>query len=178
MKVVIHDRTELLPDDLRAYAEGKVGRLSRHFDGVLDTVVEFDFERHRSQEPTPVVRIIVHTDGHNGPVLRAQEDGVDHQAALDLALDKIDRQVVRFKERLKGRKAREVIGEPDRDGTPRVRPDRLKVHLRPQSPEQAREELDDSGNVFYLFLNEETGEVNCAYRRNDGSTAVIEPLVK
>lgn len=178
MKVVIHDRTEQLPPKLRQYTEQKVDRLSRHYDRVLDVLVEFDLEQKRSQAPISLVQMTVHLDGHNGPVLRAEERATEFQAALDLVLDKMDRQLLKLKERIKERKAKVgAAGLLDSGPPPRALPERIQLHLRPESPDEARGALDSNGHTFHLFLNEETGDVNVAFKRADGSTAIIEPLV-
>ena len=109
---MVHDRTGELPDRLRTYAERKLVRLSRHFDRVLAAEVEFKPEKRRSQDPAHVVTITVHMDGRRHPVASAREADLSRQTALDLALDKIDRQVVKLKEKIKERK------RPDPDAAP------------------------------------------------------------
>lgn len=175
MKVVIHDRTDGLPARMRAYTEGKLTRLSRHFDKVLEAEVEFDRERKRSQEPARVVRITVRALGRKMPLIKAHERGPDLQATLDLALDKVDRQIVKLKERVKSRKK-----APERQPvSPTViLPERVRMRLYPESIEQAEAALASNGQVFHVFLNEDSGEVNIAFRRHDGRLAVIEPVIR
>jgi putative sigma-54 modulation protein len=182
VKVVIHDRTEEAPARLRGYAERKLTRLSRHFDRVLHAEVEFCNE-HKRNEPARMVRILVHMDGRHGPLLKARETAPELQAALDLALDKLDRQVVRLKEKIK-KKPRPASVRHAGDtallmaATVRERiPERLRVRLRPESVEDAKQALEANGHVFRVFLDEDSGEINVAYRRGDGSVAVIEPVV-
>jgi len=178
VRVVVHDRTGELPDRLRTYAERKLVRLSRHFDRVLDAEVEFKPERRRSQEPAQVVTITVHMDGRRHPVASAREADLSRQTALDLALDKIDRQVVKLKEKIKERK------RPDPDAAPvplKVSgngPARIRLKLRPESLQEAEAVLRrDDSQQFHLFLDEDSGEIQLVYRRLDGSVAVIEPVI-
>jgi ribosome hibernation promoting factor len=176
---VVHDRTGELPERLRTYAERKLVRLSRHFDRVLDAEVEFKPERRRSQDPAHVVTITVHMDGRRHPVASAREADLDRHAALDLALDKIDRQVTKLKEKIKERKrpsaenAAPVALKVSGNG-----PARIRLKLRPESLQEAEAVLRrDDGQHFHLFLDEDTGGIQLVYRRQDGSLAVIEPVV-
>ncbi len=180
MKVVIHDRTEDLPPSLREYAERKLARLSRHYDRVVEAEVHFEEERLRSQKRVHVSRIIVHLDGRNSPVLKAEERAVDPQFALDLALDDLDRQVVKLKEKVKVRKSPASSPQPARTaaaGRNGAEVERRQAFLRPESLEHARAVLEADGDLFHVFLNESSGEVNVIYRRADGGLAVIEPVI-
>jgi len=104
VKVVLHDRTNGLGQEVRDTAQRKLDRLARHFGKVVDAEVEFLEERKQSDLTTFVCRIVVHLDGRRAPVLYAHERGADPQSALDLALDKIDRQVIAFKEKVTHRR--------------------------------------------------------------------------
>lgn len=182
MRVVLHDRTDGLGQEVRATAERKLSRLERHFGKVADAEIEFSEEQKRSGLAVTVCRINVHLDGRRAPVLQARERGADPQSALDLALDKIDRQVVRFKEKVTNRKqAVSPVRVPAQEElAPRARstePERLRLKLRPMSVEEAVEELLADTQPFLVFLDEDSGSTLIAVKRADGSPAVIEPVV-
>lgn len=181
MKVVIHDQAEV-PARLRSHAEQRLARLSHHWDRILDTEVHFGMERKRSQEPGHLVRIVVRMDGRKHSLLKAEEIAGDMQAALDLALDSVDRQLLKLKGKVKERKVvpkdeAALAGAQDGE-SPAARPaTRRRVRLRPESVEQAQAELASGTDAFRVFLNEASGEMNVAYRRRDGSFAIIEPVI-
>ena len=181
MKVVLHDRTGGLAPELHEYAERKLSRLERHFGKVADAEVEFSEERKRSGLATSVVRISVHVDGKRAQVLTAREAGPDAQAALDLAIDKIDRQVVKAKEKRTHRKqAVSAIRVPPEEPAPTRlggEPERIRMRLRAQTEEEAVEELMADGQNFHVFLEEGSGEIEIAFMRADGSVGIIEPIV-
>jgi putative sigma-54 modulation protein len=181
VKVVLHDRTDSLGPELREYAQRKLTRLARHFGKVAETEVEFTEERKRSGLATAFCRITVHLDGRRAPLLSAHESGPDPQSALDLALDKIDRQVVKTKEKRTHRKAVSSLRVPQpqpRDvGNDSSEPERIRLKLRPMSLEDAISELQSDGQAFHVFLDEESGGIQIAFRRSDGSVGVIEPIV-
>ncbi|MGH7904732.1 MAG: ribosome hibernation-promoting factor, HPF/YfiA family [Candidatus Dormibacteraceae bacterium] len=181
MKVVIHDQTEV-PGRLRRHAEERLARLSRHWDHILDTEIHFARERKGSHEPAHVVRIVMRMDGRRRSLLKAQESAGDLQAALDLALDNLDRRLLKLKGKITERKtvAREqaVLAGAAAGGVPPARPpQRRKVRLQPRSAQKILSELATGEEAFRVFLDEDGGEVKVAYRRRDGSLAIIEPVI-
>jgi putative sigma-54 modulation protein len=181
VKVVLHDRTDGLGPDLRDYAQRKLTRLARHFGKVAEAEVEFSEERKRSGLATSVCRINVHLDGRRMPVLSAHESGADAQSALDLALDKIDRQVVKHKEKRAHRKLAvspvRVPEAEDGDANGSGEPERIRLKLQPMSVEDAVSELQSEGQSFHVFLDEDSGVIQIAFRRTDGTVGIIEPVI-
>jgi putative sigma-54 modulation protein len=181
VKVVLHDRTDGLEAALRDYAQRKLTRLARHFGKVAEAEVDFSEERKRSGLATFVCRINVHLDGRRAPLLSAHESGADAQTALDLALDKIDRQVVKQKEKRSHRKLAASpmrVPQGEQDGTSRsTEPERIRMKLVPMSVGDAISELQSDGQSFHVFLDEDSGQIQIAFRRTDGSVGVIEPVV-
>jgi putative sigma-54 modulation protein len=180
VKVVLHDRTNGLGQEVRDMAYRKLTRLEHHFGKVADAEVEFSEERKRSGLATTVVRINVHLDGRRTPVLSAHERGADPQSALDLALDKIDRQVVKHKEKVSHRKqaASPVrVPQPEAGAERSPEPERLRLKVRPMSLADAISELQADSQPFLVYLDEDSGELQIAVKRADGSVAVIEPVV-
>jgi putative sigma-54 modulation protein len=182
VRVVLNDRTAGLPPELKEYAQRKLERLARHFGRVADAEVDFSEEAKRFGLEMNVVRINVHVDGRRAPVLSAKEHGADPQAALDLALDKIDRQVVKLKERRTRRKQEtSPVRVPPKE--PRQRehagePERIRMIPKPEPLSQVVDQLQTDGQAFHVYLDEDSGEIQIAYRRADGTVAVIEPVVR
>jgi len=182
VKVVLHDRTDGLGQEVRDTAQRKLIRLERHFGKVVDAEVEFSELRKRSGLSTTVCRISLHLDGRRTPVLQAREMGADPQSALDLALDKIDRQVVAFKEKVVHRKhATSPVRVPEESALEAParspEPERLRLKLRPMSVSDAVDELQADSQPFLVYLDEDSGEIQIMVKRADGSLAVIEPVV-
>ena len=182
MKVVLHDRTSGVVQEVRDNAERKLSRLARHFGKVVDADVDFSEEgKHPNGLATIVCRINIHLDGRRTPVLSAHERGADAMSALDLALDKIDRQVVKFKEKVTNRKkpvSPVRLPVTDADEEPRSpEPERIRIKLRPMTISDAVSELESDGQPFFVFLDEDSGAIEIVARRADGTVAVIEPIV-
>ena len=178
MKVVIHDRTEELKPWLRSYTERRLSKLSRHFERVLEAEVSFTPESRRGGEEKAVT-ILVHMDGRKKPLLKAEERGRELQATLDLALEKVDRQVLKLKDKIVDRH-RGGSAESEQEHsqvTVTEGPERVITRVKAESVSQASEALEANGHLFHLFLDENTGDLNLLYRRGDGTVAIIEPHI-
>jgi ribosomal subunit interface protein len=178
----VHDRTEGIPNRLVDYAEQRLLRVGRHFDRVQGVEVEFADESHRGSNPICMVHITVRTDGRRHPVAHVTERAGEARTALDLALDKVDRQVVKLKEKIKierkrGSSAAAAVAADEVEEGRSTDLERVRMKLRPQSLEDATDALATSVHPFYVFLDEVTGLVNVCFRRADGGVTVIEAVV-
>jgi len=97
VRVTVTGRHMGISDSLRTYCEEKASRLERFFDRIRSIDVVLD-----GHEGTHSAEMIVHSDGT--PPFVASEEQADVYAAVDLLLDKIERQISRHKERVRNRK--------------------------------------------------------------------------
>lgn len=86
-----------LTDSMRDYIQTKFGRIERHFDQVVDVHVVLSVEKLRQR-----AEATVHLAGNN---IHAQSENDDMYAAIDLLLDKLDRQIKKHKEKLTDHRA-------------------------------------------------------------------------
>jgi len=126
-----------------------------------------------------------------GFILRAEERADDIRAAIDTALEKLDRQVSRYKgkrfnNRGDGKSAAEVaediapeiLAELENEEPP-VIVRRKRFDLIPMAEEEAIEQMKLLGHDnFFVFYNAKVGAVNVLYRRRDGTYGLIEPRVR
>jgi ribosomal subunit interface protein len=89
-----------ITDAMRSYAEDKLQRLDRFFDQIVDARVVMSYDERVGGEPA---KVEVQVNVPNG-IVRAEERGVDTYAAVDLVVDKLERQLKRFKQRLRGKR--------------------------------------------------------------------------
>lgn len=82
---------------MREYVQTKLGRVTRHFDQVVDIHVRLSVENLREKERRQKAAVTVHLKGRDISIEQAHED---LYAAVDELADKLDRQVVRHKDRL------------------------------------------------------------------------------
>lgn len=82
---------------LRNYVEGKLDRITRHFDQVVDVKVLLSIENQTEKERRQKAECNIHVKGND---MFAESAHEDMYAAVDELMDKLDRQVVRHKDRL------------------------------------------------------------------------------
>lgn len=179
MNVLIQDRDAAAHPDLRAYAEQKLQKLSRHFDHILEARLELRSDKKKSAEQMKVAELTVHMSGRSPVIRKAVQSTQDLREAIDLVIDKMDRQIREHKEKLKDHKR----VRPDSEFAPAAPPAAVvpdgvlevkRYKLKPISEDQARAEMEALDHSFYLFLNEDSQEVNLLYRRGDGALGRLE----
>jgi putative sigma-54 modulation protein len=161
-----------ITDAMKSYTETKLGKLEKFFDHIIDAKVVMSYNHTRNTDPARVeVQINVPTG-----VVRAEENGQDTYAAVDKAVDKLERQLKRFKDRLRDKKVQPPLPtETTEDEEPPQIVRVKKYVLRPMTPEDAAMEMEALGHDFYMFLNAETNLVSVIYLRQDGHYGILEP---
>lgn len=179
-------RNMRLTDNTREYVEKKAAKLERYLQEIDEIRVELSHAKTaRSATDRQVAQITVRGKGF---ILRTEERADDIHAAFDSALDKMQRQIERYKGkhyhgRGDGRSAAEVIeGEwPVDDETGELLPliaRRKKFELVPMSEDEAVEQMKLLGHDnFFVFYNAEQNSIQVLYRRRNGTYGLIEPVV-
>jgi putative sigma-54 modulation protein len=163
-----------LTDTVRAYVERKVGRLDRYLPDIKAARVELGRGVRRSQGDVYTAQVTTWVDR---TILRSEEMNPDLFAAIDLAAEKVHRQIERYKGKRLQRwhetkkpapDAEEPVEEPSA-----VIVRRKRFQLLPMTEPEAVEQLDLLGHDFFLYLDDDTGSVNVLYRRKDGQLGLI-----
>lgn len=163
-----------ITEAMKNYAEEKLGRLERFSDHIVDARVVMSYNNNsNAAEPA---RVEVQVNVPNGMV-RAEERGQDSYAAIDKVVDKLERQLKRFKGRMLAKRSEgppEPLPPEPLTEEPAIT--RTKRHvLRPMSPEDAAMQMEALGHNFFMFRNMETEEINVIYLRHDGDYGLLEP---
>lgn len=85
-----------ITDALRKFTTGKIERLLRHFDKITTINIKFGIE-HLKQ----IAEANIHLKGNK---IHARSESQDMYAAIDTLMDKLDRQLIKYKEKLKNHK--------------------------------------------------------------------------
>lgn len=173
-----------LNDQLKEYIETRVSKLDRYLDVLEEAIVDLTHAKSaRSADDRQVVQLTVRG---KSVLLRAEERSSDMYASVDVVLDKIHRQIERFKgkrwrSRGDGRTMAQVLADDREESDDEERSlivRRKRFQMMPMSEEEAIEQMALLGHEdFFVFLNEGTSEVNVLYRRRDGSYGLIETEV-
>lgn len=173
MLVVVNGKNVEVTEALREYAEKKVAKIEKFFEkSPMGAQVTLSMERDKH-----VVDITIQVDGL---LLRGEEKTNDMYASIDGAVDKIERQVHKFKSRInrKLREANRIVLNPPPAHLEAAEPQIKRTKrfaIKPMSVEEAVMQMDLLGHDFYVFSNSDTDEVNVVYRRKDGDYGLIEP---
>jgi len=182
MEILIQAKKSAADPQIKAYAQAKLEKLARHFDHILEARLELGTEKNKSLENMKVAELTVHVTGRTGNILKAAQSAGHMNEAVDLVIDKMVRQIREHKEKLKDHRKRKpavlAAQAPAASGGVVVRPNGVakikRFKMRPMSEEQAREQMEELGHAFFLFLNEDSQELNLLYRRHDGGLGLVE----
>lgn len=173
-------------DAMREHALEKLDKLSRYSDHIVDAKVVMSYATDGN--PALPARVEVQLNLPHG-IVRAEENGPDTYAATDMVVEKLERQLKRFKERKLAKRTQDltpVEGLPplpltDSAAQPETETAggeivRVKRHvLRPMTPEDAAVQMEALGHSFFVFRNMESDDINVIYLRFDGDYGLIEP---
>ncbi len=179
MKINVRGKNIDATPSLVEYAHKKIGKLDKHFDENTDVQVVMSIIRDEH-----IVEVTVNL---NGLILRGEETTGDMYASIDQVVDKLERQVKKYKTRMnksmrqKGLRqmseehaALEAEAREEEEETPRVVRTK-RFPLKPMSVEEAILQMDLLGHNFFVFANAETEAISVIYKRKDGNYGLIEP---
>ena len=177
MRLQVKGRNLEVSEQIRKYAEEKLGKLDRLVNDPTRIELELLVEKNPSISDNHVAEATVWT---KGPVLRAREASGDMKASIDQLVDKLERQVKRYRE--KRRVAPRRHAPPLAEALP-VEVDETSVAItktkqftvNPMTPDEAVLQLELVGHDFFVFRNAESDGINVVYRRRDGHYGLIEP---
>ncbi len=175
MHVTVTFRHMESSEPLKQYAEEKTRRIEKYLDEPIEVhwVLFVEKIRHIA-EATVVAKNIS---------INAREETQDMYSAIDLAMDKLEKQVRRHKEKMKNRKHTESVKEAyipattEVEKTPRV----VKIEnmfVKPMTLEEATLQMELSKRNFLVYTDSSTSTINVLYRREDGNLGLIETRTK
>ena len=174
---------------LKEYAKEKIERVRKYFPDPIKAHVVLACDRGYNHIAD--VNIVL----HNGIVIAGRETTEDMYSSIDLVMAKIERQVRRYKEKIRHHKGlesihgqREIVhsvieapmdAEAPKNGSSAVESEptvikKSKFWAKPMTVKEAVMQMNLLNNDFLVFTNASTHEVNVVYRRGDGTYGLIE----
>ncbi len=187
MEVVVHGRNVEITDWVQQYVEKKVKRLERHLPLANEVRAEVAQANTKSQDDRFTVQITI---ANNGQILRSEETTGDIFASIDAAVDKMARQIERFKGRAtkERRRASAAVNlqsdnaatsttvEEDENAPGRILR-RKQFPMLPMSEEEALEQMELLGHDFFIYFNPFSKTANVIYKRKDGNYGLLQPVL-
>ena len=181
MKLIIKGKHMNVTDSIEAYIRKKMEKLEKYFDPILESTATVSIEKNRH-----IFEVTLHA---KKAIIRAEEESGDMYTSIDRVVDKLERQIIKYKEKLYSKSHAEHskiknktlmedqteinVDVPEDDDAKIVKT--KKFALKPMSPEEATLQMDLLGHNFYVFHNDATNQVNVIYKRKDGNLGLIEP---
>lgn len=163
-------------DELKDYIQDRFSRLKKYSDSPMNVNVVLTSEKFRKS-----AEVVITGDGIRAA---AKQEHDDLRAAIDLVLDKIERQLKKFRDKVKSKRHAHhdtaqgqgagAVGSEDAQVPEQVITIK-KIDTKPMSIEEAADQLQISGMDFLAFVNANTNRVNVIYWRKDGSLGLLEP---
>ena len=165
-------------DSLKVYAEEKASKIEKYFDFPVEFHIVLAVEKFR--------RMADVTLNVNGTVIKAMEETEDMYSAIDQVMDKIEKQVKRYrdktmrKRRPESRKNENRIHPEETEDVTGLGPEEPRIEIekliaKPMDPEEAAMQLAISQQDFLVFRNSHSRVINVIYKRKDGNLGLIEP---
>ena len=180
MRFVFTGKGMTVAEGLKERTQKKLGRLEKLLPPNAEIFITFSENKHLTKME---VSVPLHKR-----ILRAEVSDADVANCLDQAVDILERQIVKYKTRLRDRRRRsvattdelsfiEVADTPNVNETlPEITITRTKrFALKPMDAQEAVMEMELLNHSFYVFRNSWSDEINVVYKRNDGEYGLIEP---
>lgn len=188
MDVQLKTKDLTLSPPLRDFITERVAKLERFLGQVHDAKLELVHERPRTGGDYVVAQLTIHT---GRTILRAEERHGEAKRAIDLVVEKMERQIKRLhsKRTTRGKRGLEQPELPtlsptelaalapddaDTEETPAVVRTK-RFALKPMSSLEAIDHLELLGHDFFVFRNADDDRVNVLYRRKSGNYGLIQP---
>ncbi len=174
MEIKYISKNYKISDKLKDIIEKKLQKLEKYF--TKGTTVKV-----ACSEQNDICKLEI-TINSAGLFIRSEVASDNMYNNIDLAMPKLERQIVKNNKKFKGKFADRVVSDALEFLEEAPVPETYKVvkkktfELDPMTVEDAEAYMDAVGHSFYVFLNAETGEINVLYRRNDGNLGLIEAI--
>jgi len=176
MEIVIKSKNLNVPDGLRSYVEEKTARLDRYMNNIDEAQVDLRVENAKSAQDRQIAQLTLRTK--SGAILRVEERSADIRTSIDVALDKMSRQLGRYKGKHWQSQVRLADQAAPAEEEAEVEPEIVRVkrfQTRPMGVEEAIEQMELLGHDFFAFYDIETNAFSVVYRRRDGGYGLLLP---
>jgi len=175
MKYQFKGKNIQVTDSLKEYIEKRLNKLNKYFYNEPEAIVTLIVEKERQ-------RIEV-TMPLNGFILRGEEESTDMYTSVDLVVDKLEKQIAKYKARFDKKRKVSIKDLPTGSTEFELNEDEPVVvktkrfDFKPMPVEEAIMQMNLLGHNFFVFLNDQTEKINVVYRRKHGNFGLIEPEV-
>ena len=174
MKYNIRGEKVEITDSIRKYIEEKIDKLNKYFDTSSEynanVVIKIRGKEQKMEITIPTPHF----------TLRSEESHSDLYAAIDLTVDKLERQIRKNKTKINSKIKKNLIQNFEMDLEDRFEESEEKIikrkviEMKPMDEEEAALQMDMLGHEFFVFKNTETQSICVMYKRKNGNYGLIE----
>ncbi|MBM4144659.1 MAG: ribosome-associated translation inhibitor RaiA [Nitrospira sp.] len=173
MNIIVTGRHIEVTPALKSYAEKKIARFDRYLSNISEAVVTISVEKYRHK-----VEVLLKV---NGVLIQAEGITGDVYSSIDEVAEKLERQIKKYKEKLVAHRKSEGKAVPmSEEALLPAEVGRIiknkRFELKPMSPDEAAMQMELLDKDFFVFTNDNSGEINVIYRRRDNNFGLIEPV--
>lgn len=176
MRITISGKNFNISEKVEDRLTRKLNKLDRYFGSEVEAQARLSLERNSRN----ICEITIPIEGG---IVRAEEEAEDMFKAIDRCLEKLERQIRKYRTRLEKRlkdgafvEAPEYFDEAEDDEADAMRLVRTKTFpVRPMAVEDAIAQMRLLGHTFFVFMNIDTESVCVVYVRHDGNYGLLQP---
>ena len=175
MEIIIRGDKIKITDAMSDYINDKLGKLDKYLEN-SDTVRANVIVKVKNHEQRVEITIPLKTF-----ILRSEETKDDFYAAVDKAVDKLERQIRKNKTRMMSKQVKNdysfdfsQIESDEEDEKENKILKRKKVEVKPMNEDEAILQMELLGHQFYMYMDSENNKPTVVYKRNDGNYGIIE----
>ena len=182
MNIAVRGKNIDITPALRDYVEKRVSKVTKYFSEVdsIHAILAVEKNQHSVEVTVPV----------NGIILRAQETTSDMYSSIDLVVDKIERQITKYKTKLMKRFRSAAPGGESGRFLSELVPDVVSAEddfkviktkrfaIKPMTAEEAIMQMNLLNHNFFVYFDADDEAVSIVYKRTDGNYGLILPELK
>lgn len=178
MRINVTFRHMETSEPVRNYVEDKLPKVKKYIDEPVEAQVVLSVEKIRHKAEVTLTA--------KGITIKATDETADMYAAIDGVLDKLERQLKRYKDKIKQhkplggreRQVQKTVYAAQSIDEGHAEPSIIKTdsfHVKPMSVDEAVMQMDLLEKEFLVFTDSSSEEINVVYRRKDGNYGLIVP---
>jgi len=169
MNIIINCRHMDSTQNLKDYAEEKIGKFDKYLNNIIEANVTLSVEKYRHKAEV-LLKL-------SGSLIQAESITDEMYSAIDEVVEKLARQVRKHKDKIVSQRKGKGKSKADLETAETVPAIiKSKSEIKPMSVEEAAMQMDLLGRDFFVYTNASSGDINVLYKRTDGNFGLVEPI--
>jgi len=169
VRINVRGKNMDVPQAVKEYAEKKIGKMEKYFGGPVTAQVTVSIEKER--------HIVEVTMPLNGMLVRGEEKAQDLFSAVDLVVEKVEKQIEKYRTRMNNRRSRPAAKvSASSEEFEELEVVKIKhFPLKPMSVDEAIMQMNLLGHDFFVFRDSDTEGTAVVYKRKEGNYGLLVP---